>query len=332
MRTIIYEDNFYDNLIENELYEDDDIIYSEIIEETKEEDKLRDRLLQIINQKEISIEKKLWIEGFITYIQGEALYNIYSKEELDKIINCNRLIRDEWLLEDIEYIGTTCFYEYKNMLFGLDKQNENLKVNSSNCDMNNIEIYIKYKSEESYKHYKSCKLNIINHDSIKEILELDTEFVIREIYQDSVFIELKNLNNKITQFEFNEVNNKEKIELYINIDSNRYNHYKTCISEVNLEIGDTIKDMNKYLDIIDIKENKIYLKDIGSSSKNFKNINMIQNQIISLYIEDDEDCVYYKKCITNTKYEIGDLFKDNNKQFIISNIFKDTFLLKRKLD
>ena len=64
------------------------------------------------------------------------------KEELDKIINCNRLIRDEWLLEDIEYIGTTCFYEYKNMLFGLDKQNENLKVNSSNCDMNNIEIYI----------------------------------------------------------------------------------------------------------------------------------------------------------------------------------------------
>ena len=79
MRTIIYEDNFYDNLIENELYEDDDIIYSEIIEETKEEDKLRDRLLQIINQKEISIEKKLWIEGFITYIQGEALYNIYSK-------------------------------------------------------------------------------------------------------------------------------------------------------------------------------------------------------------------------------------------------------------
>ena len=128
------------------------------------------------------------------------------------------------------------------------------------------------------------------------------------------------------------ITRKEKIELYINIDSNRYNHYKTCISEVNLEIGDTIKDMNKYLDIIDIKENKIYLKDIGSSSKNFKNINMIQNQIISLYIEDDEDCVYYKKCITNTKYEIGDLFKDNNKQFIISNIFKDTFLLKRKLD
>lgn len=326
VKDIVDKENFYDVLLD---INNKETLYLDRVEDNElinNLNKLQDKLLNIINKETISKEKKLWIEGFIYYIHGEILTDLFSTEELNKIIICNKLIRDEWILSDIDYIEIDYFYSYKSELYELEKEGSLIQKH----DMKSIKIYIKYNQEDSYEYYKTCKLADINYENIKDIIEYKDDFIIKDIFINSIFIEFINLNNnELENNKINSIHSNEKLELYINKGLEKYKFYKSCFTEVNLKIGDIISDIGNNLEIIDIKDNTIYLKLIELS---IENINITQNRIVTMYIDSDSDCIYYKKYITNIIYRTGDLFEDGEKQFIISNIFKDTVFLKYKLD
>lgn len=183
------------------------------------------------------------------------------------------------------------------------------------------DLYIKNIEDEEFKYYVTCTLD--NKYTVGETLVYDnTEFTVIDIWDDNIFIKPK--ENQVEKQELS-TSAKKYIELYIE-DKDTYRYYTTCITDTELRTGDTIKDYNKYFIVNELNDDKVYLRETNGNSDIFGHSSEHTKKILTLYLEND----YYKKYLTDINYSINDTIVNENNEFIVTDIFKDTIFMQVK--
>ena len=78
-------------------------------------------LMKLKRKNEISTNKKLWIEGFICFIEDQDIEDEFTMKELNLMLVYNNLMRNEWFLQDTCNITEEQFYRYKNKLASIEE-------------------------------------------------------------------------------------------------------------------------------------------------------------------------------------------------------------------
>lgn len=245
-------------------------------------------------------------------------------EILDNPIKCKScggfMVKRQWNGEDI--LGCTNYPYCKNKeIYEENKE----KIDYSQDEI--IEEYYQTLEEkdngtyyEIYDKYAEIELNSI----IDEEAKLYEDEIINKDSEDNQYIYMDNIEWDSSEIYYNNFTYEEGIEkkivnIYVKKYKSNYIFDKTCISDIDFFTGDIIRDYNKYLVIKNLQNNIIFVEEI----KNVSDLK-VNNKILTLYVDGE----YYKKCITDANYEVGDIFECNGRDFEITNIFKDTIFMK----
>ena len=225
-------------------------------------------------------------------------HNGYAETELNGIINDLKSTQTKELEDD-------------------NKNNTLIQENIDNVSYSErIELYIKNDDEKEYKYYKTCTVHTKN--KVGDILNIDeSEFIVTDKYQNTIFIQDRKHCVK---------NEKEVIELYIRDEKkDGYVHYKRCITDIYYGIGDIFRERSNYFIIEKISNSNIYIKRLDTviDYETGK-----ENRILDMHTNTNDSCKYYKKYLTNKVYKPDDKFTDKDKEFLVTNTFKDIIFIE----
>lgn len=249
-----------------------------------------------------------------------------SVEILDNPVKCKScegfMVKREWNGE--RFLGCTNYPYCKNKEVYEDNEE---KYDNLQCEAIEESYSLLKKQEresyyEIYENYVETELNAIIEDE-KRLFQ--NEIINEENIADEECIYTDNFEWDSSEIYYNNISYEQNIEkkivdVYIKKDKSNYIFDKTCISDIDFFAGDVIRDYNKYLVIKNIQDNIIFAEEI----KNLSNLE-VNNKILTLYVDGE----YYKKCIADISYEVGDSFEYDDCNFIITEIFKDTILMKK---